>query len=394
MGKEKRIVLWGAWYGSRNVGDRALLLAITDMLQQVFEKVKFIILSATPSEVYRYTQRDSSASLVVVRAKKDIFRVINELAKADIFIFGGGVPFFDKPNQLIAMFGLTLLAKFFQVPYFLWSVSSLLIHSRIAKAIFRFVLTGASGITYRDEHTRNLFLACGVADDNMVKVADSAFSLQMGEEEDARLILKNAGWSIENPRPLIGLSPRHLRSKDGEAETHYRPQSSIQYQHEIETFAGVLDWLWEAGYQPIFIPMNSAAPDDDRIASSQIMANAKYGKKALLVDAEIPPRLASKTYGFCKASFVSRVHGSIMSFSANCPTMMYAFDAKHKGIMEVMGLAEFVFDPDNLAPEEATAMIQKLIETTNVLKKELAIKYEFLYRDSFVPQKMILDLFG
>lgn len=83
-----------------------------------------------------------------------------------------------------------------------------------------------------------------------------------------------------------------------------------------------------------------------------------------------------------------------MSFSANCPTMMYAFDAKHKGIMEVMGLAEFVFDPDNLAPEEATAMIQKLIETTNVLKKELAIKYEFLYRDSFVPQKMILDLFG
>ena len=121
----KKIIIWGGWYGSRNVGDRVLLLAITDMLQQVFEDVDFIVLAAQPSEVYGYMDRDSTANIRVLRTKKDMLRVICEIESADLFIFGGGVPFFDQGSQLVAMFGLTLFAKLFHTPYFLWSVYTL-----------------------------------------------------------------------------------------------------------------------------------------------------------------------------------------------------------------------------------------------------------------------------
>ena len=388
---EKRIILWGGWYGSRNVGDRALLLAITDMLQESLNKVRFIALSATPSEVYRYTKEDSNLGIEAIRTK-DLLKVIIQIAKADLFIFGGAVPFFDKFNQLTAMLGLTFFARLFKTPYFLWSVSSQPISSRLAKTIFQFVRSGASRITYRDEHTRVLFKECGVTDENMTKVADSVFALRSGNKKEALVLLENAGWLTENTRPFVALTPRSLRHKDGEAETHYNPQSGIYYQHEIETFSMVLDWLWENSYQPIFVPMNTMMPDDDRSASRLIMEQAKYGENALIIDQEIPPRLAVPIYEHCEMSFVSRVHGSITSFISGCPPVMYAFDKKHGGIMETMGLGEFIFDPKQNTPREAVALIEKMAGMNGNWRENLNKTYLDLYQDSYTPQKMILDL--
>ena len=208
MESEKRIILWGAWYGSRNIGDRALLLAITDMLQESIAKVRFFVLAANPSEVYRYTRLDSDARIDALRTKKDMAKVIFEIAKADLFVFGGGVPFFESTSQLVAMLGLTFFARLFQTPYILWSISSLPISSELAKRVFRFVLAGASGITYRDEHTRALFKECGVRDKYMIKVADSVFSLKSGDKKDAFLLLEEAGWVRESSRLLVALTPR------------------------------------------------------------------------------------------------------------------------------------------------------------------------------------------
>lgn len=388
----KKIILWGAWYGSQNTGDRAVLLAITDMLQQALDPVHFIALSAKPHKVYEYANRDSETSIESIRTKQDMGKVITKLAKADLFIFGGGVPFFDDAKQLLAMFGLTMFARLFGTPYFLWSVSSLPAPSRLAKVIFRFVLSGASGITFRDEHTRDLFASCGVSDKDMNQVADAAFSLQCGSKRAAQALLAEAGWSGEESRPLIALTPRTLRSKDGEAETHYSPQSKARYQHEIESYAAVLDWLWENEYQPVFVPMNTMSPDDDRYACKEVISFAKNGAHALFIDREFSPRLAAKVYQHCQASFVSRVHGSITSVTGTCPPMMYAFDEKHKGIMKVMGLNEFIIDPGSHPPEHAVVLMRNLLSANAFWKDELRETYQRLHADSFVPQKMILDI--
>ena len=393
MTDKKRIILWGGWYGSRNIGDRALLLAITDMLHQALGDVHFIVLSAKPSEVYRYTKEDSDLNIEVIRTK-DLLKVIIQIVKADLFIFGGAVPFFDKFGQLSAMLGLTFFARLFKTPYFLWSVSSQPISSWLAQKVFRFVLSGAEGITYRDEHTRTLFRKCGVSDENMDKVVDAVFSLRSGEKKDALVLLEKAGCKTESSRSLVALTPRSLRQKDGEAETHYSPQSDSQYQHQIDSFANVLDWLWENNYQPIFIPMNTVSPDDDRSASKLIMKQAKHGGNALIVDQEISPRLAVPMYGICEMSFVSRVHGSITSFIGGCPPMMYAFDKKHKGIMDTMELGEFILHPERDAPEKAVFLVKQMLNKDVAWKAELKEKYQTLNQDSFIPKKMIFKLIG
>jgi len=80
---------------------------------------------------------------------------------------------------------------------------------------------------------------------------------------------------------------------------------------------------WEHGLQPVFLPMNTVAPDNDLAAAKAIIAHAGRGKYVFTIDAEIRPITASALYAACKWSFVAHLHGGITSTLGYCPTIMY-----------------------------------------------------------------------
>lgn len=387
----KQIILWGGWYGSNNVGDQSLLLAITDLLGAAYPDARFTILTANPDHVHSYTSRDSKFDIHAINTRKEFQRVVRAFKECDLFIFGGAVPFFDRASQILAMLVLTILARLFRVPYFLWSVSSQQVKSKFTKKIFGWVLKGACGVTYRDEFTRQLFLDCGLSAEKMTVGGDSAILLRTDPADSVLNLLERSGWR-PGDRLLAALTPRTLRPFDGEAETHYTPQTPQQFQKEINAYSAVLDWLWENGYQPIFVPMNTVAPDDDRISCYKIMANARYGNFALLIDEEIYPRAASAIYRHCRVSMVSRVHGSIMSFKANCPVVMYAFDLKHIGIMREMGLSDAIFYPEENDASQAIEIMSKLLMYEKETHARLATNLEEYSEKSMIPVRQALNI--
>ena len=386
----KQIMLWGGWYGSKNVGDQALLLAITDLLGSAYPDAQFTALTANPNHVRMYAARDSKFNIRALNTRKEFMRVVRAFIKTDLFIFGGGVPFFGHPPQVFAMFVLTVLARLSRTPYFLWSVSSQKVESRLAKKIFGWILKGADGITYRDEFTRQLFLDCGQRVENMTVGGDSVILMNTDSADTALGLLARAGW-VPGGRPLAALTPRILRPADGEAETHYAPKNEVQFQKEIDTYSAVFDWLWEHGYQPIFLPMNTVAPDDDRLVARKIMSQARHGNHALMIDEEIYPRAASAVYGYCRVSFVSRVHGCIMSVKANCPVVMYAFDRKHIGLMQELGLSESIFYPEQDAAR-AVQMLAHILENGEESRAALAEKLAEAGRKSMIPLYRALEI--
>jgi polysaccharide pyruvyl transferase WcaK-like protein len=204
-------------------------------------------------------------------------------------------------------------------------------------------------------------------------------------------LVRRAG-EREESRPLAALTPRTLRSRDGEAETHYRPKSEAQYEREIRCFAAALDWLWEHGYQPIFVPMNTVPPDDDRIAARTIRERARHGAHALLVDEEVRPRQAPCLYGRCLVSFVARVHGSVTSALGGCPPMMYAFAPKHAGIMASMGLQDFVLREDAAAPETTTAMLENLLAYRDAAARFFAENLPLLRQKALIPARLAVEI--
>ncbi len=391
--KRKQIILWGGWYGSKNVGDQALLLAITDLLGHTYPDAIFTVLTDNPDHVHQYASRDSIFDIRAINTRKEFSKVIRAFRKSDLFIFGGAVPFFDYTPQVVTILILWLMTRFFRVPYFLWSVSSQEINSNFTKKIFGWVLEYAVGVTCRDEFTRQLFLSCGLPSERIAITGDSVFLMRTDPADTVIDLLHRAGWQ-PGDRPLAALTPRTLRIPDGESETHYTLKTIDQFEKEIDVYAAVLDYLWEQGYQPLFIPMNTVEPDDDRYASRMIMAKARNGKSALMIDEEIYPRAASALYQHCHMSLVSRVHGSILSLKANCPVVMYAFDQKHVGIMQEMGLADYIFYPGKQGAEDAVDMIADILKNENDTRLMLSRSLNEAVEKSMIPVRQAVEILG
>jgi polysaccharide pyruvyl transferase WcaK-like protein len=389
----REIVIWGAWYGSRNVGDQLLLLAITDILQKRLpQSIYFTVLTDDAAWIKKYTSAESVCNITAIQSRQKIIDVIITLKNCDLFIFGGGVPFFEKQSHVLVMLFLVSIIRLFRKPYLLWSVSSQTVESKFALLAFRWILNGTNMITYRDTATKNLFESCGIKPDCMHQVADPGFTLESNDPSSGIEILKKNGWSPDG-RPLAALTPRSLRTADGEAETHYTIQSTKQYQQKIDCFVAAYDWLWENGYQPVFIPMNTIPPDDDRIAAKDIIAQARYGEYAILVKDALRPRIVSTLYQQCQVSFVARVHGSITSMLGNCPMMMYAFAPKHMGIMELMKMEEYCLQSRWANPANTIKILEKLTTNCLDLQQRMEMRLRDLQEDAIFPVKLIEEKF-
>ena len=164
------------------------------------------------------------------------------------------------------------------------------------------------------------------------------------------------------------------------------------WEKELNVYASMLDRLWETGYQPIFISMNTVSPDDDRQASRLVMERAKYGNNAWLVNEGVPPMLAAGINNQCKAALVSRVHGSVNGFISLCPGVMYAFDKKHVGIMEQMVFSNQIFDPDVHSPDDAILKIEEILLQSEGIKDYMQKKLIELQKSARIPLLLLSKL--
>jgi len=383
--KPWQIVLWGAWYGSHNIGDQILLLTITALIQSELKNVTFTILTDTPDHIHSYMQTESNCTFKTVTSRRQISRLIRTIASADFFLFGGGVPYFQQPKQIAVIAFLTGLCKLFRIPYGNWCVSSQPVTSKLAKQVFGWTLNGSKFITLRDNHTRKLFELCGVRQ-KMDKIADPAFTyrpLVDGKTLDQIHVLGHR----DQTRPLIALMPRTLSGPENQKQTHYTLQSEKEFLNEIESFSAALDWCWENGFQPIFLPMNTFGADDDRKAAKLCIQKANYGQNALLIDEDIRPQDAMRILCECQASYSARVHGSILSAICNCPVMMYAFQPKHEGIMLEMGLHDYILKPEQATKERTTQLIKLLVSNHNQVRGNLKTTFNDLNQSASLPVK-------
>ena len=382
-------MIWGGWYGSRNVGDQAVLLSIAEILVKTLGQGELVVLTNDPAHVHSYLPGDERLKVTPLATRRQAPAVIRALRSCDLFVFGGAVPFFQQPKQLLAMSGLVSLARLFRVPYMTWSVSSQQVTSLTARLIFRWVLAGASGLTCRDAHTRQLFAECGRRGAPLT--ADPVFQMAL-DAAAAGDILRRAGID-DRERPLAALTPRTLRLGQREAETHYRISSAAPLHKEIELYAAALDWLWEHGYQPVFVPMNTVPPDDDRIAAGMIAQEAEFGSQAKWIEAAIPPPAAPGIYAACAMALVSRVHGSVAAAMGGCPLAVYAFSPKQLGMMAALQLQDYILD-ENSSLSDVHRLLGVLQSSRELLRDHLAARSAALAEDALAPARMAAAILG
>jgi polysaccharide pyruvyl transferase WcaK-like protein len=384
------VVLWGGRYGSHAVGDQALLLAMTELLQQASRRISFTVLSHNPSYVQAYMSKESACSVRALNPVLNIPELNRTLAECDMLVIDGGVPLFDNLRQTLMLALMAGLARYYHTPYFLWSVSAYPLDAAWGKVFCKWLVMGASWVTCRDQYTRGLFESCGVKRD-LSLVPDSSFCLSSAEESKALTVLTRAGW--KKGRPLFALTPRALplaRARQGKAQ--FDPQANPDYELEVNCYAAALDWLWSHGYWPIFVPMNTEAGDDNRISARHIVKKAANGESALMIGEEIRPGVAPEIYRLCFGSFVSREDACIMSAVAACPSVMYTVEDRHTGVMELLGQDLFILRPAFTTPEKALDKLHQLVTQRETLRQQIIDRVAAIRKDAAAPAQLVNKL--
>lgn len=387
MSKKHSFFIWGGWYASTNIGDRTLLISIMDLILDEYPDAKFTVASPSPSIIKSYLPEHLRVITTLLESKKDILKVISSFKDLKVFVFGGGVPFYDEVAHNLVMMFYVVLAKLFGAKIITWAVASQTIHTEFTKFALRLVVKNSDVITCRDGYTNSLLISCGAEPIKVKIVPDPGYTIQDYNFGGASALLSKAGYN--GSEKLVGLSPRTLRRGDGESHTHFAAQKAEAQQKEIDVYARFVDILIERGFKPVFIPMNTTAPDDDRIVTGMIIEKAKFGSKVIEIMERVEFGQIVEVFQNCEFSMVSRIHGSINSFNANIPWIMYAFDSKHQELMKVLGLESWMFNPETMNIEQIDSLADEMIKHYREQKKWITTERVKLVQSAATPIRML-----
>jgi len=266
--------------------------------------------------------------------------VISAYRRADLVLDLSGDSFRDPPGGKSIAHNVNLLAcQAFGVPYALVSQSlgPFRWHSR---SLTRYCLNQARLIYIRERRTWRVLTDLGVKTCLVDLAPDVAFTLPAASAEEVNQIFFSEHPNVQTlPRPWVGISTSSLfftRLSRSNRKLFLRRIIELAL-HVNHTIGG-----------SIFLVPHEIRPPQlgiDDVCAADIVA------KAL----ECPPWLhvirgnygPSEIKGIvsCFDAFVAcRMHAGIAALSSGIPTAMISWSHKYAGVMEEVGLPEFVWD--------------------------------------------------
>ena len=315
----KNILLSG-YYGFRNSGDDALLLAIAQDLREVCPDLSLTVLSASP----KMTEKEYGLSSV---NRMNPFSLLLSLLRCDLLISGGGTLIQDRTSTKSLLYYLTVirLAALFGKKVMLYSNGIGPLKEK-HRSLTRRVLNRVSLITLRDPASEEELSRIGITKPKILLTADPAFSLTPSDSRRAKEILRSVGLCEDKTTFCLSV----------------RPWKDLP-QNAAEILSSAMDELCrQKGAQCVFIPMQ---PEKDA-ALCRAIAEKMKEPCALLPPCDIRETLA--VIGLCSLCVGMRLHSLIYAVSRGVPVVGLSYDPKIAGVMEYMGKKEY-FDVRNLS---------------------------------------------
>lgn len=243
-------VLISGYYGSGNVGDEAVLVAIIQGLKGRDPEIEITVLSASPG---------LTAELNGVRAihRTAWHRIWREMRRAEIFISGGGTLFQDVTSSRSFWYylGLIIMAKIFRKKVMVFAQGFGPLRKKHNRKVARAVLNRVDLITVRDEDSLRALERLKVRKPEKVLTADPTALLEVPAPSEGRKIFSLEAVPLD--KPLLGISVRSSSARRKvEEET-------------LRTMAVVIDKLVQRyDVRPVFLLFQ--CPDDMKEAKKVI----------------------------------------------------------------------------------------------------------------------------
>ncbi len=196
----KRILISG-YFGFNNLGDEAILNSMLKMIKDTNPEAETIVLSNSPEStkvkyntesIYRY----------------DIFKIISEMKRSDIFISGGGSLLQDVTSLRSVPYylGLIFIALIFNMKTIFFAQGFGPVNNKFFRFLIKKVLNRVDYLSVRDQNSKAFLENIGIKDNEINIIDDPVFGLNPIKSEHEQSKKKN------NELQNIGVSVRNWHS--------------------------------------------------------------------------------------------------------------------------------------------------------------------------------------
>lgn len=328
--KPLRAVISG-YYGYDNLGDDAILYAISKQLEERPRPVHLTVLSRRPQETRR------CYGLPAVHRFSPV-GMIWAMGKSDLLISGGGSLLQDRTStrSLRYYLGVIRLAQLMKKPVFLYANGiGPLTRERNRQRVLR-CIERCDGVTLRDQDSLKELQSMGVKRTDIGVTADPAFTLR--GDGRGREWLEAQG--IPTGGPMLGISLRRVPGID----------------EQLLEFAALFDRLArEQGKTLVFFVMQEPS---DRLLSERVMD--LMTEKAYLAGAAMDPGTMLSMLRCMDALVSMRLHTIIFAAREYVPAVGCVYDPKVTAFLDMLGLPS-CGTPEDLDAKRAYAVTAEVL---------------------------------
>ncbi|WP_434684064.1 polysaccharide pyruvyl transferase CsaB [Pseudanabaena minima] len=344
----RRAVLCG-YYGMGNGGDEALLATLLQMLP---EDIQPLVLSASPKATENLHQVEASD-------RYSVFALLNELKRADLFIWGGGSLMQDATSARNPIYygGLMGLAQGMGLQTIAWAQGVGPLKRKLSKWIARRAFQGCASVSVRDRQSAQLL----------------------------------ADWQVESivaPDPVWALEATPVNM--------YRDLSKIRVAVVLRAhpeltscrLATITEALQKLQMQTeahiLLIPFQ---PSQDKAIAQAICdaLNEKIPNHSQIIIQKDPRRLKGIFTGV-DLTIAMRLHGLIMAASEGSHCSAISYDPKVSYLMEELGISGWELGD---LPEDARSIADVWVNNLENRDQLLSDRVQQLKQQALIHQKIL-----
>ncbi len=363
LGEHTRIVLSG-YYGFRNLGDDAILLAMRDRLKEAAPLARLVALSRRPAET-----REQCG--VEAENRFDPFAVRRAIRGASCFISGGGSLLQDHTStrSLLYYTALIRMAKRYGKPVLFYANGIGPVDAPRNRERVRAVAEMADAITLRDEESLETLREMGVRNGNIRVTADPVYAMRSGERERGAAALREKG--IPTDRPIIGVSVRFAAGM----ETN------------VAEFARFCDAV-SGSMTLVFIDMQLNA---DAEASESV--RKRMDLPSYEISAPYDPQAMSDMLACMDAVVSTRLHSMIFAACSGVPVLGVEYDPKVSACAHALGMP-LAGRLDSFRADEALETLQTVLRDREAYVRRLNESTTRLRELEQGNEEVFLELIG
>lgn len=366
-------LIWGGWYGSRNIGDTAILLGLKELIYRVNERDSTYVRALSTDPDYTCTNGVTGEKALL---ESDLLRpwawlrILRIFAKPDRVIVSGGTPVFDSSHAIRTLY--LALPLLFRTPFVVFGAGVKPLTSWYGRRSIPFFLERADAVTVRDAPSLSILRGLGL--EGVELTADSAFFARPSSVEEVDELL--AGYGVGEDESILLVAPRLLSQQRERFYLEERMGPDL-IERTPTRIADALDRVSHRFDRVLLMAMHFHGPDSDVPIIRQILHHSSAPNTGFL-DRELRPELAIALFRRASLVLGVRLHSLLLAASMCTPIVGIAYEEKVRGLHARLGLEEYCLDLSDFSADDLVRMLELALRERSALTERIERRVEEL----------------